>query len=390
MKPSLATDFDDPLPAAGEDSRRALALLWLADATPLTAAPQDALTNIRSRLSLNGEPVRRRAWRALAVAGWAAAACLAVLLWRRPAGSSTLFPDAATPDSITRQKPKAAPRPDNSGPPASPTPEDGMLQPLTDPAAVRRQLAELRSALEAAALPAPGIHRPVIRELRPPGSTAPAASHDRILDLIAIALESDLRRRSAASDGRELIIESGWANWSTSLPAATTFRHRRFPLDRWAELGLQKGAGGQFFDPATGWLWSPDPDSTDYIGRAASADLDRNLFAGPDKDEPEKMQAAAISPAGYLLTGADGQTIVALSNLPAVPRGSSLSMTSFGVNGNAVRYGLSSTAASTAGGWNFSGIIPANADADPVRGFSIQLQDTSGVSSVILSTGGAP
>jgi len=389
MKPSRSTaaarppEFDDLLPAETDAaSRRALTLLWLADSTPLIAAPADSLTNVRSRLSLAGAPARRRPWRMLAVAGWAAAACLAVLLWWRPAGNSATLPDKEPADGITHGKPAALPPPDKTGAPAAS--DDGKVQPLTDPADLRDHLTELRAALDASRQSAPGTHRPVIRELRPPGSTAPASSHDHILDLLANALESDLRRRAGTGDGRELIIESGWANWSAGLPADTTFRHRQFPKDRWAELGLLQSAGGQFLDPATCWLWSPDPDSTDYTGRAAPADLDRALFTGPDKTAPEKM-LAAVTPAGYLLTGADGQTIVALSGLPAVPLGSSLSMTATGVNGRTVSYGLSAGTFTT-DGWNFSGIIPGTSNASLESGFSILLDDAIGGSSVILNT----
>ena len=389
MKSSRSTaaarppDFDDLLPAeADAASRRALALLWLADSTPLTAAPADALTTIRSRLSLAGAPARRHSWRALAIAGWAAAACFAALLWRRPAGNSSALPDKKPADEITHGKPAVVPRPDTT---VAPAPGEGTVQPFTDAGDLRRQLTELRAALDASRQSEPGTHRPVIRELRPPGSTAPAASHDRILDLLAVALESDLRRRAGPGDGRELIIESGWANWSAGLPADTTFRHRQFPKDRWAELGLLQSAGGQFLDPATGWLWSPDPDSTDYTGRVAPAGLDRAHFAGPDKPAPERAPVPA-TPAGYLLTGADGQTIVALNGLPAIPRGSSLSMTTTGVNGDPVNYNLAGSTLTT-DGWNFSGIIHETVNVSLESGFSVLLHDAHGGSSVILDTG---
>ena len=52
-------DSADPLIPNDDDcaeSRRALALLWLADSSPLTAAPSDSLTNIRAGLDLMPAP----------------------------------------------------------------------------------------------------------------------------------------------------------------------------------------------------------------------------------------------------------------------------------------------------------------------------------------------
>ena len=97
---------------------------------------------------------------------------------------------------------------------------------------------------------------------------------------------------------------------------------------------------------------------------------------------------AAAAPAGYLLTGTDGQTIVALSGLPAVSAGSFLSMTAMDVNGRTVSYGIAGNSI-TANGRNFSGIIPGTSDASLASGFSILLNDASGGSSVILNTGGS-
>jgi hypothetical protein len=384
MKTSPAHELDDLVPAEDEDTRRALALLWLAESAPLTAAPPDALTTLRARLSHGPvPPVRRRVWRVLAVSGWAAAACLAVLQWHRPAGPG---PEVTPGKSTTRQTPSPSPAPAVS--PGSPASEAGTVQPFTDPADLRRQLTELRSALAATSRTTPGTYRPVIRELRPPGSAAPAVSQDRILDLIATALESDLSRRTHSSqNSREFVIESGWANWGTNLPADTTFRHRQFPAARWEELGLLKGAGGQFLDPATGWLWSPDPLGTDYTGHLAPAGLDRTQFAGSG-GAAGKQQFTA--PAGYLLTSAGGETIVALSNLPSVPAGASLFMTSYGADGNTVRYDVNSTAYSTMEGWSFSGLIPAGIGADFEHGFSLNLLNATGTRTVILTTGDNP
>lgn len=384
MKTSPSHDLEDPLAAEDEDSRRALALLWLAESAPLTAAPPDTLTTVRARLAPElAAPVRRQRWRAaVAFSGWAAAAaCLAILLWRHPVQT---VPDVKPLADHPPRLPALSPLP-KPGPAAPPT-DAGTVQPLTDPADLRRQLTDLRAALAASSQPTPGTYRPVIRELRPPGSPLPAVGHDRVLDLIATALESDLNHRAPSREaGREVVIESGWASWTSALPADVTFRHRQFPSTRWQELGLLKSDGGQFLDPATGWLWSPDPASADYTGQLAPADLDRSRFVSTAM--PGEKQSTVL-PAGYLITAAGGETIVALSGLPLVPYGASLFITAFSSDGNKVRYGVNSAALSGTDGWNFSGLIPSGSGADFEKGFSLEVQDAnSDRSTVILSTG---
>ena len=147
--------------------------------------------------------------------------------------------------------------------------------------------------MKATAVRTPGAHRPVIHELTPPGGAARASSPGRVLDIIASALETDLARR-VSQNGRELIIESGWANWSAAnWSAETVFRHRAFPAGRAAELGLLRGPDGQFLDPSNGWLWSPCPDGTDYLGHAAPADFDRTAFV--PSEGASQMQIAATA-----------------------------------------------------------------------------------------------
>ena len=394
MKTPPAQDWDDPIPADTEESRQALTLLWLAESNPLSAAPEDSLANIRARLELpRPQPLRRTGpWRAaFAAGGWAAAACLALLLWQQHG------PSSKTPVPVTAGTPVPGgkgPLPHRERPAPRPAAESVVVQPLTDPAELRRQLAGVRSALTGQGRDNAGIHRPVIRELRPPGAAVPASGQDRVLDLIATALESDLNRRSARPNSREVVIESGWANWASVMPGDVTFRHRQFPASRWQELGLLRSPAGQFFDPASGWLWTPEPGSPDYTGQPAPPDLDRALFAAADSGKsPPSVAASAIAtgsaqmPGGYLITGSGGETIVALSGLPELPPGASLYMTAFGSSGELIRYGVNSTGLSTTDGWSFSGVIPAEAGGDFSRGFSLEMQDLSGSSSVILSSG---
>jgi hypothetical protein len=380
MKNAPAPQFDDPLRSEDEASRRALALLWLADSSPLAAAPPDALPALRAKLALDAPAApRRRSWRIVAFAGWAAAACLAVLLWQGPQHAPEVVVQPVK-DKAARPGPVV---PDKQPAPESAAPESATVQPLNDPAALRRQLAKLKESLKTAPGTPLGTHRPVIRELLPPGSAASAAGGDHVFDLLANALESELSRRSPSGDARELIIESGWANWTAALPPDTTFRHRSFPASRWEELGLLKGAGGQFLDPATGWLWSPDPSGTDYTGRVAPADLDRTAFVPAEEDRA--IATTTSVPAGWLLTGAKGETIIALNNLPALPEGGSIRFNTFTTDGSRISYGLPDSTA-TSDGWNFSGYIPSNSGADLDRGFTLEVLSPTGASDVILGT----
>jgi hypothetical protein len=381
MKTNAAPEFDDPLRSGDEASRRALALLWLADSSPLAAAPPDALPAVRARLSLDTPAApRRRPWRVISLAGWAAAACLAVLLWQRPEKTPEVVAQPPVKEKHVRPRTVV---PDKHTAPESSAPEAGTVQPLNDPAALRRQLVEMKESLKTPPTSPPGTHRPVIRELLPPGAASSAAGGDRVFDLLANALESDLTRRSATGHARELIIESGWANWTAALPPDTTFRHRSFPAARWQELGLLKGEGGQFLDPATGWLWSPDPDSTDYTGRIAPTDLDRTAFTR--REEEQTVATTTATPAGWLLTGANGETIISLNNLPSVPLGSSVRFNTFDTTGSMISYGLPDATITTEG-WDFSGFIPAGSNTDFDRGFTLEVLTPTGGSNVILGT----
>ena len=390
-------------PTDSEAESRALTLLWLADSTPLSAAPAESLQQVRERLGLSAgmAAAQPRRWRMAALTGWgAAAAMLAAMLWQG-ASHSRKTPPADNQTALTpapghrRAIPNVAP-PSADSPPAETA---GTVQPITDAAELRRQIAELREALNSPAASQPGTHRPVIQEMHPPGSTAPAAGSERILEIIAGALEADLRRLSPNDTG-EVIIESGWAKALSG--SDTVFRHRRFPKDQWAEMGLLAGPGGQFFDPATGWLWSPDPEGSDYTGRAAPTEFDTAAFAAADPIA-RREGPAMVAASGYVVSAPGGQTIVAFSNLPAVPAGSTVSIAPFGgtsfINGELVHrpvlagtrsFSIPASSYSTDGTWNFSGIIAANGDTGSLsNGFQLQVNSPGGTSSTILSTGGA-
>ncbi len=380
---------DTGLPPAddGHDSlRRGAAMLWLAEAAPLSSAPAESLEAVRTRLGLTKAPARSLRswpWRATAAAGWAAAAGLAVLLWRAPDRTWT---DTMDHTQLVTPTERGRTGPGQSAPDSVGAPIGGTLTPLADAAALRGEIARLREQLNATAVRTPGAHRPIIHELTPPGGAARASSPERVLDIIASALETDLARRNG-QNGRELIIESGWANWSAAnLSAETVFRHRAFPAARSAELGLLRGPDGQFLDPSNGWLWSPDSDSTDYLGHAAPAGLDRTAFAPPESATQMQIAAAA---AGYAITGSNGQTIIALSNLPAVPAGATLDVLAINDAGQTAAFNVPLSPASISNGWSFSGIVPTLTDYGDftnVQRFDVRTTSVTGETGVILRT----
>lgn len=371
----------------GHDSlRRAAAMLWLAEAAPLSSAPAESLETVRARLGLTkatARPLRSSRWRAAAAAGWAAAAGLAILLWRAPDKNSPNT-GVGTPPVFSNDRGHTGPG--QTAPDSAETPKGGTLTPLADAAALRGEIARLREQLKATAVRPPGAHRPVIHELTPPGGATRASSPEHVLNIIASALETDLARRTG-QNGHELIIESGWANWSAAnLSAETVFRHRAFPAGRSAELGLLRGPDGQFLDPSNGWLWSPDPDSTDYLGHAAPAGLNRTAFV-PAEGTPQMQIAAA--PAGYAITGSNGQTIIALSNLPAIPAGTSLDVLAVNHAGQAAAFNIPLSANSLSDGWSFSGIVPSltiAGDFTSVQSFGVRTTGVTGQTGVILQT----
>ena len=373
--PALDALLPDAAPTPGtEAARRAAALLWLAGSSPLTEAPAGSLDAVRLRLGLSHVSRRRYTARWLAAAGWAAAAALALVVWQqqhgpliRQGGEEPVPPEHA-PTAVSTHSPPAG---------------TGTLTALEDKASLRAELAGLRASFSDTTHDKPGIHRPVILELTPPGAAPAAGSRERVMELIATALENDLQRGTGSGAAGELVIESGWADWSTaSLPPGTTIRHRTFPSARAAELNLLAGPGGQFLDPATGWLWSPDAGSTDFTGQPAPAGLDRAAFAAPPR-APGSSQLAAT---GYAITGSSGQTIVALNNLPAVADGGSLRLAGFASNGQAVTLDVPLNASSLSDGWNFSGIITAYSLAAD-RGFTVNSTTATGQTGLILQAG---
>jgi hypothetical protein len=315
-----------------ESLRQAMALAWLAQSSPL-AAPEDSLDRLQQTLGTipkSSVPRRSLRWPLTALAGWGAAAALAILWLMRP--QETPQQRASLSRSPERQVPEVV---KSIGTPAPPSPvlteaTDGQaeLTPIDDPAVLRREIAALRERLQHGQQSTPGAHQAVVFELAPPGTTAPKISRDHLLEMIANALEQDFARRSGSAVADEVVIERGWAKWNVNdVTADTVYRHRAFPVERAADLGLQPGPLGQFLDAGTGWVWTPDPLTGDYLGKIAPPDLDRTAFDNTSsktqqnlvKEPPSLPRPArpAPPPEGYLVGAGDGQSILTLNNLPA-------------------------------------------------------------------------
>ncbi len=401
--------------AEGEALRRSLATMWLAEASPLVAAPADSLARVHRALGMApGAPaaVRPIAWPLAALAGWAAAACLTVLLWRGRAGHTTA-PSPATRPPLAHSSAPLTPRTPATPPAVASPAGPAVIQPLHDPGLLRSGIASLRARAREARSSTPGVHRPVIFELRPPGTPSSAGSQDHVLDIIATALERDLQRQTASASS-EVVIERGWATWSAdALPGGTTFRHRAFPVNEAATLGLMPGPGGEFLDPTGGWLWSPDPATGDYTGRAAPPQFDRTAFTRTTLDQaplpnanvlPVQAPGSSIASAipvgketptplvasnsyssastrtantstalGYAVGTDDGQTIVALSNLPT---GDSLTLAVTDNAGQLTNYTLPGDYRS------FSAIIPSS----QIASFAVVASSPGRPDALILQT----
>lgn len=370
--------------AEAEAHRRSLTLAWLAETSPIEAAPSDSLSRIRQELGLNETAHSRknnRTWPFLAAAGWAAAAFVALLLWPRE-------DTVNISETINHEeKPKnSAVNPDIETQRQRPI-QGGTISPIENSAELRQRITVLRSQLRNETNVRPGVHRPVILELRPPGKSPRSGSREHILDIIATALENDLNR-SADGDPGEVIIESGWAKWAKSeMPQDTIFRHRDFPVDRANELGLSTGPNGQFFDTSTGLLWTPDPETGDYTGRTAPAELDRTAFveSPPVIEKPSPMSSPVAEPSGYLVGDSDGQTIVAMTNLPAVRDDASVELVAYSASGVSTAFSVPTNIANSSSTWSFSGVIPNS--VGNIVDFRVSSVNASGESQIIIETG---
>lgn len=369
---SLALDAAG-LPETGgpetEAQRRAFTALWLAGTERLEAAPADSLHRVRQQLGhadasgrANAAGRRLRPVHFIAAGGWAAAFVLGAWIFSQggaenvqsanqpwpvaqPGNHPGALSTTAPPRTQAAGTPPALSDPDKSRQPDEPEiplPQPGLIA-LQDAGALRKELSRLRAELAAAAGAStqPGVHRPVILELLPPGTAPRADSGERLLDLIGTALERDLAGRAAAPG--ELVIEKGWAAWqSDSLPPGSRVRHRDFPRSDAAELGLLTDTAGNYYDPASGWLWAPEPGGTEYVGSPAPAAFDVTAFSAPpaspegpadaapqlvenkEEPEPDASQASAVPPAGYAVSLGGEKSIVALSGLEPPADGSSL------------------------------------------------------------------
>jgi hypothetical protein len=288
--------------------------LWLS-AAPLKTAPGAAWDNIQRRTQNRSEKTIPFAGN-LSWLGWAAAVLIGVS-WV----VSSFFESSPVPGepSISgKEDPvKNTILPDK--PVRSANPDRIARTPPTGPRA--RRLYELREKLQRfydqrdAATSAPRI-----TALHRPGAaidTDRDSQGKRLMDLLTQALYEDIRRQN--EEEVSLIIEDGWPEEGIQLAPDALVRHRRFPVEEAAELGLLVSEEGHYYDSSSGFLWQPASDGGGYLGSLAPEGLDLTAFNEPEPapdhaNDTEIREAMASVPEGYLIEGDNGEAPVFIFN----------------------------------------------------------------------------
>ncbi len=297
--------------AAGAALARETAVdVWLT-ASPFVAAPAGVLDRIMERIPSGARdlPETRpvlRWWKVAAGAGWAASIAIGCMWFfrpsRPPAAVDAVGVEQVAP--VVREQWKASRGAGPSEPSAPPLKDDGGL---------RGEIARLRRVLETSGQGRP----PRIRELSPPGTVAgdPEESRQRLRKLLINALRSSLEAQTGApGDPAALVIERGWpVEGIIRMEEGTILRHRNFPEGSWEELGLLKGEEGDYYDPATRMIWSPDPEQRGFIGRPAEAGDDLTLFRAEDPARKGRAEPfAQVEPGGFLIENPEDGSVDAV------------------------------------------------------------------------------
>lgn len=313
LSPAEARDLESGLagnPALAAELRATedtIAAVWHA-ASPLRSAPPEALDYIHAKL----HPARRLPGLPLALAafGWAAAIILTVFLFIRP---QTATPAASIGKSEITVPPSA------SSPSAIPL---GSAEKVTRPDDQQETIRRLRQELVTLRALKSG---PRFRELRAPGhasNTPPADRNRAMLDLLIAALADNLAR---PGESPATLVVDGWLGTDfAGLPEGEVIRHRSFPAGNFTDYGLLRSSGGDFYDPASGLLWTPAQDGGGYLGSQAPAGLDLTLFESdpavlpnPGTEAPQAPSPNKTSPSGYLVqSDTDGGATIIIGNLP--------------------------------------------------------------------------
>lgn len=315
---------DDPrlarnpaLAAEARAARETAADVWLA-VSPLRAAPPEALPAILRKISPVAAAKPAPRW-PLAT-GWAAAAAIALAWWIHHSvevSKPTPAPDAAaisTPAEGRERIPSMA----------APARE---RQPHAERERLRRELAQLREAIQyELGADQPGWS-PRITALSAPGATPvdPDVSRNRLMAVLTGALRGLLE-----GDDALLVIERGWLpQGALELADDEWVRHRNFPQEEWSEHGLLMSGDGRFYDPAQGLLWTADTASTDFIGRRVRAEDGDLAEFQRDVERPaeptvEPQRFVEKAPSGFLIEDpSTGDAQLLVEGLRPPPDGSS-------------------------------------------------------------------
>lgn len=286
--------------------------VWLS-VSPLRTAPPGVLAAVMEKIEpragsqVGGRP-RWQPW--LAASGWGAAAALALAWWAWP------------PAGELPPRPGAGVRP---GPSESPeltaAPDPG---PRGRDSALRQEIQRLQARLTKQRIGSDSASAtPRVMALHAPGGVrrSPEETRARVNALLTEALRSALEaERGATADPVALVIERGWPIGGLAVPdEGGLVRHRNFPEPSWRELGLLRSANGEYYDPANGLIWSPDPAARGFLGRQRTAADDLVGFAAePTLEMPADGELAAAAPEGFLIEDPlAGTTQVVLDQLPA-------------------------------------------------------------------------
>jgi hypothetical protein len=320
-----------------EKEATTLALVWMAQNPCLRSAPAGTLERVREKLALSAPSAEiqssntTRTHHLYPHLGWAAALLISASWWltehkspQQGIGQTTKKLPGNTSRSTeppTQKTSTAAP----ASPPLTLTP--------ASPEMIKAHLDAQHEQAGKNPSSAPGVYRPLIVELTPPGKTPAAHSQARMLDLIATALERQMLTTAPVNE-REVVIESGWASLDlASADPSLNIRHRNFPLEQAHELQLLINLQGDYYDPKTQFLWKATPVSGEYIGtKKSSAEVTGDFHPAPastispltadtsetstEKKSPSTSSSSAQAEPQGALVSLDDSSIVILNNVP--------------------------------------------------------------------------
>jgi hypothetical protein len=173
--------------------------------------------------------------------------------------------------------------------------------------------------------------------LSAPGAVRRSEDESRqyIQSLLTNALRSALEASSGApSDLASLVIERGWLPGGLPVPDdGGLIRHRHFPEQNWQELGLSRAANGNYYDPSSQIVWSPDPEGRGFIGKKFGENDNLDDFSQEPGQELPTPKPQAL-PEGFVIENpAEKTTDIFVENLPDIPAGKQLILQTTAANG---------------------------------------------------------